>query len=169
MPGHAAPRLDVLKVAPKDLEPVLSLEKYIHTLGLGEPLVELVKLRASQINGCAFCVDMHARRLRELGEPNERIDAVAAWSEGPFFNDRERAALAWTESVTLLSQDHVPDAVFETARAQFGEAELVHLTLAVATINVWNRLAVPFRAVPEGYQRLRQASPSRAESASSKS
>lgn len=158
MAGHTAPRIDVAKIAPKAIEPILALERYIHTLGLDERLIELVKLRASQINGCAYCVDMHARRLRELGEPNERIDAVAAWSEGPFFNDRERAALAWAESVTLLSEDHVPDAVFETARAEFGETELLHLTLVVATINVWNRLAVPFRAVPEGYAKMKGAS-----------
>ncbi len=151
------PRIDVRKVAPKSYEAVIGLEKYIHSVGLDERLIELVKLRASQINGCAFCVDMHSRRLRELGEPNERVDAVAAWSEGPFFDERERAALAWTESVTLLSADHVPDAVFHKARAQFDETDLVNLTIVIATINVWNRIAVPFRAVPDGYQRLKGA------------
>lgn len=157
MESNHSPRIDVRKIAPQVLEPVLALEKYIHTLGFDERLLELVKLRASQINGCAFCVDMHARRLRELGEPNERLDAVVAWSEGPFFDERERAALAWTESVTLLAQDHVPDETFQRARTQFSEAELVHLTMVVATINVWNRLAVPFRAVPEGFKRYRRA------------
>lgn len=151
MRANASPRIDVRKITPQAFETVINLERYIHTLGLEERLIELVKLRASQMNGCAFCVDMHARRLRELGEPNERIDAVAAWSEGPFFDERERAALAWTESVTLLSEDHVPDSLFEQVRAEFDEAELVHLTMVVATINVWNRLAVSFRAVPEGY------------------
>lgn len=157
MAVNASPRIDARKAAPQAFEQVIALEKYIHSVGFDERLIELVKLRASQINGCAFCVDMHARRLRELGEPNERIDAVAAWSEGPFFNERERAALAWTEAVTLLSRDHVPDHVFEEAHAQFDETELVNLTIVVATINVWNRIAVSFRAVPEGYERLRQA------------
>lgn len=151
------PRIDVKKVLPGAYEAVVGLEKYIHTTGLDERLIELIKLRASQINACAFCVDMHSRRLRELGEPNERIDAVAAWNEGPFFDDRERAALAWTESVTLLSADHVPDKVFERARAQFEETELIDLTMVIATINVWNRLAVPFRAVPEGYRLLNRS------------
>ncbi|HVB97800.1 MAG TPA: carboxymuconolactone decarboxylase family protein [Candidatus Dormibacteraeota bacterium] len=155
MRPDASPRIEFRKVAPQAFEAVRGLEKYIHSAGLEERLVELVKLRASQLNGCAFCVDMHARRLRELGEPNERIDAVAAWSEGPFFDERERAALEWTESVTLLSRDHVPDPVFERVRGRFGEAELVHLTMVIATINVWNRLAVPFRTVPEGYRRVR--------------
>lgn len=151
---NAMPRIDARKAAPRAFEHVIALEKYIHSIGFDERLIELVKLRASQVNGCAFCVDMHARKLRELDEPNERIDAVVAWSEGPFFNERERAALAWTEAVTLLSRDHVPDAVFELARAQFDEAELVNLTIVIATINVWNRIAVPFRTVPEGYEPL---------------
>jgi AhpD family alkylhydroperoxidase len=156
MNPNTSPRID-LRQASQAVEQVLALEKYIHTLGLDERLIELVKLRASQINGCAFCVDMHARRLRELGEPNERIDAVAAWSEGPFFDERERAALLWAESLTLLSENRVPDAVFDQVRAQFGETELVSLTMVVATINVWNRLSVSFRTVPEGYERVRRA------------
>jgi AhpD family alkylhydroperoxidase len=157
MKSDPSPRIDMKRISPRAYEAVVGLEKYIHTVGLDERLIELVKLRASQINACAFCVDMHARRLRELGEPNERIDAVAAWSEGPFFDERERAALAWTESVTLLSHDHVPDDVFHLAREQFDEPELVNLTIVIATINVWNRLAVPFRAVPEGYLRMKSA------------
>lgn len=154
MESNSSARIDVKRVLPRAYEAVIGLEKYIQTIGLDERLIEMVKLRASQINACAFCVDMHARRLRELGEPNERIDAVAAWNEGPFFDARERAALAWTESVTLLSEDHVPDEVFERARARFQETELIDLTMVIATINVWNRLAVPFRAVPEGYRLL---------------
>ncbi len=157
MRHNISSRIDFRKVAPQAVDVVIGLERYIHTVGLDERLIELIKLRASQLNGCAFCVDMHARRLRELGEPNERIDALAAWNEGPFFDERERAALEWTESVTLLSRDHVPDAVFARVRARFDETELVHLTMVVATINVWNRLAVPFRAVPEGYARLQGA------------
>jgi AhpD family alkylhydroperoxidase len=160
MKSDPSPRIEMKRISPRAYEAVVALERYLHTTGLDERLIELVKLRASQINGCAFCVDMHARRLRELGEPNERIDAVAAWSEGPFFDERERAALAWAESVTLLSQDHVPDDVFHQAREQFDEAELVNLTVVIATINVWNRLAVPFRAVPDGYLRLKNASAS---------
>ena len=152
-----AHRIDVDEIAPGAVGAMLGLEEYVRSSGLEPSLLELVKLRASQLNGCAFCVDMHSHCLRELGEPNERIDAVAAWSEGPFFDDRERAALAWTESVTLLSKDHVPDHVFHLARAQFDETELVGLTMIVAAINVWNRLAVPFRAVPEGYRRLNRA------------
>ncbi|MDE3135990.1 MAG: carboxymuconolactone decarboxylase family protein [Acidobacteriota bacterium] len=161
MAPDLSPRIDMKHVSPRAYDAVVALERFIHTTGLDERLIELVKLRASQINACAFCVDMHARKLRELGEPNERIDTVAAWSEGPFFDDRERAALAWTESVTLLSHDHVPDAVFHHAREQFDEAELVNLTMVIATINVWNRLAVPFRAIPEGYNRLKSASASK--------
>lgn len=157
MKSNASPRIDVRRVAPQAMEPVFALEKSIHSFGFDERLIELIKLRASQLNGCAFCVDLHARRLRELGEPNERIDAVDVWKEGPFFNERERAALAWTESVTLLSQDHVPDSVFELARTQFDEVELVHLTMVIVTINVWNRIAVPFRTVPESYQRAGRA------------
>ena len=158
MAVNTNPRVDVRNVAPKSYEAVIGLERYIHSVGFDDRFLELIKLRASQINGCAFCVDMHARRLRELGEPNERVDAVAAWSEGPFFSDRERAALAWTEAVTLLAEDHVPDSAYGKARAEFDETELVNLTMVVATINVWNRLAVAFRAVPEGYARIKSAS-----------
>jgi AhpD family alkylhydroperoxidase len=152
MASKVGPRIDIKQISPKTYEPVVALERYIHSVGLDSRLIELVKLRASQVNGCAFCVDMHARRLRELGEPNERVDAVAVWEEGPFFNGRERAALAWTEAVTLLDRGHVSEEVFQAARQEFAESELVNLTLVVATINVWNRLAVPFRAVPESYQ-----------------
>lgn len=162
---NTAPRIDVSKVTPQTYEPVLNLEKYIHTLGLGESLLEFLKLRSSQINGCAYCVDMHSRRLRELGEPNERIDAVAAWSEGPFFDERERAALAWAEAVTLVSHDHIPDDVYQAARSQFSERDLVNLTLAVATINVWNRLAIAFRAVPDGYKKMKKTGAAAAKAA----
>lgn len=153
------PRLDPKAIAPEAYQAVLALEHYIHSVDLDERLIELVKLRASQLNGCAYCVDLHAARLRALGEPNERIDAVAVWAEGPFFTPRERAALAWTEAVTLVSQSRVPDEVFATARAQFSPAELVHLTMVVATINVWNRLAVAFRLIPESYRRLAASAP----------
>lgn len=151
------PRIDVKHVAPQAYEPMLALEKYIHSAGLDSRLIELIKLRASQLNGCAYCVDLHARQLREMGEPNERVDAVAAWSEGPFFNERERAALAWAEAVTLLSVDHVPDDAYNLARKQFDEKELIDLTMVVVAINGWNRLAVAFRAVPESYRRAHKA------------
>jgi uncharacterized peroxidase-related enzyme len=151
------PRIDVKHVSPQTYEPMLALERYVHSVGIEPRLMELMKLRASQINGCAYCVDMHARRLRELGEPNERVDAVAVWEEGPFFSERERAALAWTEAVTLLSEDHVPDDVYNLAASHFDEKELVNLTMLIVAINGWNRLAVAFRALPESYQRARQA------------
>ena len=115
-------------------------------------MLELVKLRASQINGCAYCVDMHTKDARAHGETEQRLYAVAVWKEAPFFTPRERAALVWTEAVTLVSHDHVPDQVYETARREFSEKELIDLTMAVIAINGWNRLAVSFRAVAGTYQ-----------------
>jgi len=115
-------------------------------------MVELVKIRASQINGCAFCIDMHTKDARAAGETEQRIYALDAWREAPFFTSRERAALAWTEAVTLVRQGHVPDEVFEEAKRHFTEEELANLTLAVVAINGWNRLSIAFRAVPGSYQ-----------------
>ena len=109
-------------------------------------------MRASQINGCAYCLDMHSKDARANGETEQRLYALNAWRETPFFTDRERAALAWTEAVTLVSQDHVPDSVYDEVRQRFTDEELVNLTLAVATINAWNRLTISFRAVPGEYQ-----------------
>ncbi|MEO8368952.1 MAG: carboxymuconolactone decarboxylase family protein [Candidatus Solibacter sp.] len=147
------PRLDGQKVAPAAFQAVLGLEEYIRKSSRLEPsLLHLVRMRASQINGCGYCLDMHSKDARAHGETEQRLYALNAWSETPFFSDRERAALAWTEAVTLVSQDHVPDSIFEEVRQRFSEDELVHLTLAVATINVWNRLCISFRVVPGTYQ-----------------
>src|SRR5262249_9166403 len=115
-------------------------------------LLELVKVRASQINGCAYCIDMHTKDARANGESEQRLYALSAWRETPFFTDRERAALAWTESVTLIGDGHAPDEGYEEVRGHFTEKELVPLTMAIVTINGWNRLAIGFRAVPGSYQ-----------------
>jgi AhpD family alkylhydroperoxidase len=132
---------------------MLSLETFVRKSSKLEPsLLELVRMRASQINGCAYCIDMHSKDARAEGETEQRLYALDAWRETPFFTDRERAALAWTEAVTQVAEGHVPDAVFEEARKRFTEEELVNLTLAVVTINGWNRLAISFRAVPGDYQ-----------------
>src|SRR5689334_503707 len=140
------------KAAPGALRAMYSLQKYVEECGLEKPLLELVKTRASQINGCAFCIDMHSKDARANGESEQRLYALNAWRETPFFTDRERAALAWTEAVTLIHQDHAPDSVYEEVRQHFSEAELVNLTMAIASINSWNRLAIGFRAVPGEYQ-----------------
>ena len=146
-------RLEAAKVAPGAYQAVLALENYVRTSSKLElSLMELVKMRASQINGCAFCLDMHSKDARASGETEQRLYALNAWSETPFFTDRERAALAWTEAVTLVADGHVPDAVYDEARSRFTEEELVNLTLAISTINVWNRLCIAFRVVPGSYQ-----------------
>ncbi|HEX3498240.1 MAG TPA: carboxymuconolactone decarboxylase family protein [Stellaceae bacterium] len=118
------------------------------TAGLDKTLLELVKLRASQLNGCAFCLNMHSVEARKLGEDQLRLDLVAAWREAPCFNERERAALAWTEALTALTPDHVPDDVYAMAKASFSDEEFVNLTAAVVAINSWNRIAVAFRFAP---------------------
>src|SRR5919199_902033 len=128
-------RLNPNKAAPEAIKALGALESYVQGSGLEPSLIELVKTRASQINGCAFCIHMHTRDARAKGESEERIYLLDAWRESPLYTDRERAALAWTEAVTLVSQTHVPDAIFEEARQQFAEEELVKLTLLVATIN----------------------------------
>jgi AhpD family alkylhydroperoxidase len=128
------------------------IEHYIRSSGLEPKLLELVKMRASQINGCAFCLDMHSKDARAGGETEQRLYALNAWRETPFFSDRERAALEWTEELTLISLNHVPDEVYERVRKQFSEDELVNLTLAVTQINAWNRFAISFRSVPGTYQ-----------------
>ncbi|HEX7406356.1 MAG TPA: carboxymuconolactone decarboxylase family protein [Candidatus Binatia bacterium] len=145
-------RIDYVKVAPEGYAAMLGLERYIHRCGLETSLIELIKLRASLINGCAFCVDMHTKDARAAGESEQRLYAVAVWHEAPFFTARERAALAWTEAVTLLPTSHVPDDVYERARQHFSEKELVDLTLAIIAINGWNRLAVSFRKPVGTYQ-----------------
>jgi len=146
------PRIDYLKTARGVYEAMLGLEKYVHQSGLEESLIDLVKLRASQINGCAYCIDMHWKDLRSLGESEQRLYGLDAWEESPYYSDRERAAFAWTEAVTKIREGHVPDEVYENAKALFSEKELADLTLAIAAINAWNRLAIAARAVPGIYQ-----------------
>ena len=146
------PRLDVSKVDPKAYHAMSALEAYVRNSGLEPGLIELVKMRASQVNGCAYCIDMHSKDARARGESEQRLYALSAWRETPFFTERERAALAWTESVTLIAQDHAPEALFEEVRRHFEEHEMVKLTMAIVAINSWNRLAIAFRAVPGSYQ-----------------
>lgn len=146
------PRLDVSKIDPKAYHAMSALEAYVRNSGLEPALLELVKMRASQVNGCAYCIDMHSKDARARGESEQRLYALSAWHEAPFFTDRERAALAWTESVTLIGQDHAPGELFEEVRRHFDENELVKLTMAIVAINGWNRLAIAFRAVPGSYQ-----------------
>jgi AhpD family alkylhydroperoxidase len=149
---HTQPRLDYAKAAPGANAAMYAVERYVRECGLERGLLELIKLRASQINGCAYCVDMHTKDARVNGETEQRLYAVVVWREAPFFTERERAALAWTEAVTLVSQEQVPDNVFEIARKEFSDKELVDLTVAVIAINGWNRLAISFRAVAGSYQ-----------------
>jgi len=146
------PRIDYRKHASEAIKAMLDLEKYIASSGLDHRLIHLLKMRASQINGCAFCIDMHAKDARALGETEQRLYELDAWRETPFYTDRERAALAWTEAVTNVAQTHVPDEVYEEVRKQFGEKEIVDLTVVAAVINMWNRIAISTRAVPGHYK-----------------
>ena len=145
------PRIEYAKVAAGAVDAMRGLERYTHSSGLDPKLLELVKMRASQMNGCAYCIDMHSKDARARGETEQRLYALDAWRETPFFDARERAALAWTEAVTRISDGHVPDDVFEEVRKHFSEKELVDLTVAIVAINGWNRLAIAFRAVPGAY------------------
>jgi AhpD family alkylhydroperoxidase len=142
------PRLNFFKSNPNALKALMSLDQQIAQSGLEPKLIELVRLRASQINGCAYCIDVHAADARKAGEGERRLAALSVWPETPFFDDRERAALAWTEAVTLVADTRVPDAAWEQAQALFTPAELVDLTLLVTTINAWNRFAIAFRKLP---------------------
>jgi len=145
-------RLDYPKLAPGGYRAMLGLETYVSQCGLEPALLELIKIRASQINGCAYCLDMHTKDARVLGESEQRIYALDAWRETPFYSERERAALAWTESVTLIGRDRVPDATFEEVSAHFNEMEVVNLTWAIVTINSWNRVAIAMRSLPGSYE-----------------
>ncbi len=149
-------RIHYAKVAPGAYHAMLGLEKYLHECGLEEGLLHLIKLRSSQINGCAYCLDMHWKDLRAIGENEQRLYSLDAWEECPYYTDRERAALAWTEAVTRVSETHVPDAVYEQAKKQFSEKELADLTLAIAAINAWNRLAIAGRTTPGTYQPVKR-------------
>ncbi len=154
-------RIDYRAVAPGAFSAMYGLERYVRECGLEPSLLELVKLRASQMNGCAYCIDMHTKDARAQGETEQRLYTVSVWRETPFFSDRERAALAWTEAVTAVGQSHVPDEVYEMAGRRFSERELVNLTTAVIAINGWNRLAVSFRAVPGAYSPAKPAGAAR--------
>jgi AhpD family alkylhydroperoxidase len=152
------PRLDSSKYRSNPLfTAMLQLQHAVETSGLEHSLLELVKIRASQINGCAYCLDMHTKDARALGETEQRLYTLSAWREAPFYSDRERAALEWSETVTRVGDTHVPDDVYQRVRAQFSEEELVALTFAVVTINSWNRIAVSFRAPVGTYQSQRAA------------
>jgi AhpD family alkylhydroperoxidase len=145
------PRLDYTKLAQEPVKAMYALGGYLARCGLEHGLLELVKIRVSQINGCAFCIDMHTKDARAAGETEQRIYALSAWRETHFFTDRERAALAWAEAVTRIG-DGVPDPVFDEVSRHFGEKEVADLTWAVVAINGWNRVAISFRAVPGTYQ-----------------
>jgi AhpD family alkylhydroperoxidase len=151
-------RLHYPKVAPDAYRAMLGLEEYVRSSGIEPSLLHLVKVRASVLNGCAFCVDMHTKDARAAGESEQRLYAISVWRDTPFFTPRERAALAWTDAVTRLGREGVPDEVYQTARAQFDEAELVRLTLGIVAINGWNRLSIAFRTEVGGYQPKRPES-----------
>jgi AhpD family alkylhydroperoxidase len=146
------PRLNPQPIAPDGYKALIALELYLHRTGLEPALLHLVKLRASQLNGCAYCIDMHTKDARAGGETEQRLYCLQAWRECPFYTERERAAFEWTEAVTMITQGHVPDDVYDRVRAHFGEKELVDLNYAVVAINAWNRIAIPFRSVPGEYQ-----------------
>ena len=141
------PRLNPYAAAPAAMDAMVALETYVHNCGLEPSLIELVKIRASQINGCAYCIDMHTRDARAAGETEQRIYLLDAWHESPLYTERERAALAWTDALTRISETHAPDADYQAVRARFSEEETVKLTLLIGTINAWNRIAIGFRAV----------------------
>ncbi|KTC82633.1 carboxymuconolactone decarboxylase family protein [Legionella cherrii] len=141
-------RIDFYKAAPDAVKTMLGVEQYVNRCGLEKTLINLVKLRASQINGCVYCVDLHSTEAKKEGESERRLHSVVVWRESPFFTTRERAALAWTEAVTLLSETHVPDNVYQEALTCFSEKELIDLTMAIIAINSWNRLSVSFRKLP---------------------
>jgi AhpD family alkylhydroperoxidase len=145
-------RLNPYKASPQANQALAGLEHFVMSCGIERPLLELVKMRASQINGCAYCLDMHSKDARALGETEQRLYLLDAWREAPFYSDRERAALEWTETITLIAGKQVPDDVYDRVAAQFSPEEVANLTLAIATINSWNRLSIPFQIVPGSYK-----------------
>ncbi len=145
-------RYNIFKASPGAYKAMSGLEQYLHSCGLEEGLLHLVKLRVSQINGCAFCLDMHWKDLRALGETEQRLYSLDAWRECPYYTDRERAALGWAEALTKITEGHAPDAVYDEARQHFNEKDLADLTLAITTINAWNRFAISARTAPGTYQ-----------------
>jgi AhpD family alkylhydroperoxidase len=144
-------RIDLMHVNPGIVRAMLGLERQVRQAGLDEKLLDLVRMRASQINGCAYCLDMHSKDARANGETEQRLYGLSAWRETPYYSSRERAALEWTEAITLVADTHVPNDVFERVREQFSDDELAHLTLAIVSINGWNRLNVAARTVPGDY------------------
>ncbi|MDE2229634.1 MAG: carboxymuconolactone decarboxylase family protein [Alphaproteobacteria bacterium] len=145
-------RINYRQAAPEALKAMQGLQGYVNASGLDHSLLELVKTRASQINGCAYCLDMHTKDARAAGETEQRLYGLSAWCEAPYYTDRERAALAWCEAVTFVNQGHVPDEIYEEARKYFGEKEIIDLTMAVVAINGWNRLAIAFRTPAGSYK-----------------
>ena len=139
----------MVEAAPAALRAMSTLESYLEHSGLSQRLLNLVRLRASQLNGCAYCIDMHWKDLRALGESEQRLYGLDAWRESPYYDERERAALSWTEAVTFVADGHVPDDVFDAARAQFSDRELTDLTFAIGAVNMWNRMAIALRT-PSG-------------------
>jgi AhpD family alkylhydroperoxidase len=146
------PRFNIASLSPGGYQAMVGLEKYLQNCSLEKNLIHLIKLRASQINGCAYCIDMHWKDLRAAGESEQRLYGLDAWEESPYYSDRERAAMLWTEAVTHVSQGHVPDEVYESVRSHFTEPELADLTFAIATINAWNRLSIAARTTPGAYK-----------------
>ncbi len=147
-----ATRLNYVKVAPGAYRAMSQLEHYVKNCGLEVSLIELVKIRASQVNGCAYCIDRHTKDARAAGESEQRIYLLSTWREAPFYTERECAALEWTEALTLIANDHVPDEIYQRVKLHFTDEELVNLTLAVVTINAWNRLVISFRSEVGSYQ-----------------
>ena len=145
------PRFDVTK-RPDAIKPLLALSEYVKNCGLEPNLIELVLMRVSQLNGCAYCLDMHSKDARAAGESEQRLYVLSAWREAPFYSDRERAALAWAEALTLIAHDEIDDELYDDVRAHFSEKELVDLSMAIIAINGWNRLAVGFRSEVGSYQ-----------------
>ena len=145
-------RINAARVSPRALQAMMGLQNYVNESGLEHSLLELVKMRASQINGCAYCLDMHSKDARAAGETEQRLYMLNAWREAPLYNARERAALEWTEALTFLREDHVPDDVFAAVREQFSEEEIVNLSLAVVAITGWNQLNIAFRTEAGNYQ-----------------
>jgi AhpD family alkylhydroperoxidase len=150
-------RLDYRKFSKEPMKAMLDMEAYLSQCGLDPKLLHMIKLRASQINGCAYCIDMHWKDARAIGETEQRLYGLDAWRESPYYTDRERAALEWTESLTLISNTHAPDEAFRAVKAQFSEQEIIDLTYAISAINSWNRIAISMRAVP-GYQPAQKSS-----------
>jgi len=152
------PRLDYRKFAKEPIKALMDMEAYVAQCGLDDKLLHMIKLRASQINGCAYCIDMHWKDARAAGETEQRLYGLDAWRESPYYSDRERAALEWTESLTLIAASQAPEDIFAAMKAHFSDKEILDLTYAISTINAWNRIAISMRAVPGHYQPTQKSS-----------